>query len=228
VSEPLYDSIAILFSVLAIRSLYQKKSASGALFWFGVASFLHFRALWFFPVGLAAAYLSLREWKNALRRDRIRGVVGAVLLATSVVSLVIAYPRLGDSPLNNRFHYSLLGSIGPIQIGTLILGLILGGLFFVTDRGHRRWVSLLSILCALTFLLGTRQVMFWHELSWMPLLIMAVLGAHWREIRLVAAFGWVLLLSTYHYGTQPLISRFFHEAQKDYPVLKRGFSGDSK
>lgn len=191
-----YDPIAVLCIVWAIARLERDRPLDALLF-LSLAAFLHFRAIWYVPLGV----VTLAKLRGAELRTR-RGVVvlggSALLLGAAVLALVLVGPSLGDFPHTNPI---LKGGAACIDYVVLI-ALVLACLLL-----QRQWL-LATLVGWQAIVIGlTVQAQFWHPMFLLPLLAIA----RWKRARWPTVVALVLLIAgvaRIAYRTWPLIAAF--------------------
>src|SRR5438105_12814524 len=93
--EGFYDSAMLVPLLLCWRYLGQRRGLAAGVA-FCAAAFLHFRAYYYAPWAVAAAFIVVRDrqWRDWRGRDFAALAAGAVLGAASLVSYFLALPGL--------------------------------------------------------------------------------------------------------------------------------------
>jgi len=164
-----YDVVALLLVFLSLRAL-EADDGIGALLWYCLAVFLHYRALYYLPV-LAFALPSIGRLGRPsgfasifLRAPVVLAVLAAAL---SVVTFLIALPQLESFHANNALYHAW-SHAGP-QV--LLLGLSAACLVLSAAARDFRTAAFLG--CYLAFLVNTPQTYPWHTLFLTPMLVFA-------------------------------------------------------
>jgi hypothetical protein len=183
-----YDSIAIVCVCWAIQRL-ERDQPLPALGFLSLAAFLHFRAIWYVPLGLVTLAALRRPEHRAELRTR-RGVAllaaSAVLLALAAFSLVLVGPYLPLFPHNNPVLFSTLGAMTPAQLDIVAIVAVVCG-YLAWDR---QWL-LLALVSWIFVVIGmTVQAQKWHPMFLLPLLAVA----RWKRVRAPVIVALVLLV----------------------------------
>lgn len=197
----IYDPISVLCVCLAVGRLDRERPLD-ALALLSLAALLHFRAIYYVPLGLVTL-ADVRRAPAVLRTRR--GIVlaaGAVLaLAAALVVLRLVGPFLGSFPRTNpvmRSHTSL----------ALFVALVLGVVAVLVRA--RQWLLLALVAWQALIIGATRQAQFWHPMFLLPLLAIAgTRRARWPV--LVAIVVLIVGVSQLVDGAPVMIARFFHD-----------------
>ena len=190
-----YDPVFVLLGLLSVRSLREGRPERAFLL-FGLALFVHYRALYLGLVGLVA----LAEVLPRLRAERaLRApvVVGLVLIAIAVTTLVAGVSHSGAIPNSNRLALDRAGPT-PRMLAVFLLTATLA----VVLWRRRQLLAAATLALCFAVLLMTRQTQSWHVLAFVPVLVLP--GTWPREpepsdaARLASALLllWVLLTYT--------------------------------
>lgn len=162
----IYDGWALAPLCLAAWAHREQKPA---WVWFGfcVACFMHFRALWYLPLGIHAlvALYKANKVGRLAPVDRTRAAVGLLFVAPAALVFVLLLPSLPEFPVNHVTYVFGLGEAPAATWAALMtcFAVAIG----VALRGDRMWGA-----CALWLLImatSARQAMPWHALSLVPL-----------------------------------------------------------
>ena len=174
-----YDAISIVCIVWAIQRL-ERDQPVHALALLSLAAFLHFRAIWYVPLGLVTLARVRRAPKPVWML-----VVSGVLLAVTAVSLVLVGPFLTMFPHNNPALVSeFTGS--PAQLDFLAMVVVIGGYL----AWERRWLLLAQVTWIEVVIGLTVQAQPWHPMFLLPLLAVA----KWQRARGPVIVAIVLLI----------------------------------
>jgi hypothetical protein len=195
-----YDAVYLLFVCLALRDAQRHRWLPCILMW-TVAAFLHFRALWYLPLPVYAAFRYLRA-AGFRRHDAVHIAVIGALGAATVASLATVRPFLSRFPLTNRMHVTELFGAAPGVIAAVVAVSAAGIVW--------RWSRLAAtcIVWAGVVIVQTYQMQAWHVLSLFPLLGVAAASAHapraWRHALLFTGVA-CLAFSFGGYGRWPAV-----------------------
>lgn len=181
----IYDSIAIVCIVWAVVR-FDRKQPLAALAFLALASFLHFRSVWYVPLGIYAL-LELRRDRRELasRRGKLLAVAAGVLLAISAFSLVLVAPFLGGFPHTNPILLWRLGGLVPAHINFILIAAVT----LATLAWQRQFLMLVLVAWQLLVISTSVQAQGWHGMFLVPLLAVA----RWQRAR-PAAIAVILLL----------------------------------
>ncbi len=186
-----YDPVGILCVFLAFDDM-RKKNGSRAFFWLSLSVFLHFRALWHLPALLYAFHMTRDKPRE---RDRpwfwIPPSVG-MLLASGIVFLLLL-PWLGRFDATSPVHVRVWGE----HLSALALFFAgLGGLAVLYGIRGLSLGAATAAWCAFMIVM-TPQIMHWHGLWLLPLLLVPVneKSPTWRGILFAAGLASYALLS---------------------------------
>jgi hypothetical protein len=191
-----YDPLAVLCLVWAVTRLERDRPLDALLF-LSLAAFLHFRAIWYVPLGVVTlAKLrvgDLRSW---------RAVVAALLLGAAVLALVLVGPYLNDFPHTNPI---LLTRLKPsvARIDYVALFVLVGACLLM----QRQWL-LATLVGWQGAIIGLSvQTQFWHPMFLLPLLAVA----RWKRARWPTLAALLLLIAGVArivFKTWPMIAAF--------------------
>ena len=191
-----YDPLAVLCLVWAIARLERERPLDALLF-LSLAAFLHFRAIWYVPLGVVTlAKLrarDLRTWRAGL---------AALLLGAAVLALALVGPYLNDFPHTNPILLTRLKlSVARIDYVALVV-LVLACLLL-----QRQWL-LATLVAWQGVLVGlTVQTQFWHPMFLLPLLAVA----RWKRAKWPTLAALLLLIAGVArivFKTWPMIAAF--------------------
>ncbi len=199
-----YDGIGVLALAGALWAGFTKKRYDLALFAFGAAVALHFRAWWYFPLATFWGLLWLKEMNRAFDPKRaLTGAIGVLLAGASAVSLWLILPSTATMDLFNRFHYSVVtqSAVGWIFLSSGVIGVI-------ALVRTQQWELVFAFVGVVIFSIATRHTMFWHTLFIFPLfwiwfLTPASRSPRVRMITGVALLAFYLLLARFEFGARP-------------------------
>ena len=164
--EGFYDAAMLIPLLLCFRALARGRGLAAAVL-FCAAIFLHFRAAYYLPWGVAAVALIVREqsFRRWSRLDLLAAAAGLALALASLGSFLLTLPGLmafRDSPsaLLIAAHHVDRGAL----IGfALVLALAFGALFLARaslDVAVLAWLSLLLTV--------VRQSYAWYAIALVP------------------------------------------------------------
>ncbi len=184
----IYDPVAIGLAGVAILALLRHRPLT-ALLAYSAAVFLHFRALWYFPL----VPLALLEWRRAPRQVRKQGLwvclPAAFMLGLAAYSFALLLPSLQSYPIINRLY--LPQALGhPTRFWLQMTGaLVILGLLLASLRAWRVALFYAGVVGMIAF---TRDTHEWHTLFLFPLFLTPLL-----ERETVRAHAWAILLAFY-------------------------------
>jgi hypothetical protein len=195
-----YDPVAVLCLVWAVARL-QRERPVDALGFLSLAAFLHFRAIWYVPLGVVTlAKLRIADLRT--RRSIAILAGSALLLAAAVLALALVGPYLNDFPHTNPILLTRL-KLSAARIDYVVLIVLVGGCLLL----QRQWL-LAALVGWQGIIIGlTVQAQFWHPMFLLPLLAIA----RWKRARWPALAALVLLIvgvARIVYRTFPLIAAF--------------------
>jgi hypothetical protein len=191
-----YDPIAVACVCWAIGRLERDRPLD-ALGLLSLAAFLHFRAIWYVPLGIVTVaklrVADLRTWRAAL---------AALLLGAAVLALVLVGPYLGDFPHTNPILLTRLKASAARIDYLVLIALVLACLLL-----QRQWL-LATLVAWQGMVIGiTAQTQFWHPMWLLPLLAVA----RWKRARWPTIAALLLLMigvARIVYKTPPMIASF--------------------
>jgi len=191
-----YDPLAVLCLVWAVARLERERPLDALLF-LSLAAFLHFRAIWYVPLGVVTVaklrLADLRTWRAAL---------AALLLGAAVLALVLVAPYLNDFPHTNPILMTRL-KVSAARIDYVVLFALVGACLLL----QRQWL-LATLVGWQGAIIGlTVQTQFWHPMFLLPLLAVA----RWKRAKwptLAALLLLVIGVARIVYKTLPMISAF--------------------
>ncbi|MEN9724242.1 MAG: hypothetical protein RJB38_2228 [Pseudomonadota bacterium] len=198
----IYDSISILFVILSAYFSFRKKlPLRGAFFW-GIAVFLHYRALWYFPIPLWSfweGYLKpiIQKRQNPTNESRSWLWSAIALSALSLMTFLLSFPFMRKMDVNNLHHWSQF-TLADDQSLLLLLALIAATSTSVLLRYQKTVTVLLSLSL---FLVMTPEVRPWHELFLIPLVFLPYLEDQKEKGLIVTLMvaGYVIALKAYFF-----------------------------
>ena len=174
-----YDAIAIVCIVWAVQRL-ERDQPVHALALLSLSAFLHFRAIWYLPLGLVTLWRVRKAPKPVWLL-----VVSGVLLAAAALSLVLVGPYLTMFPHNNPVLLAdTTGS--PAQLDFFAMVIVIGGYL----AWERRWLLLAQVTWIELVIGLTVQAQKWHPMFLLPLLAIA----KWQRARGPVLVALVLLI----------------------------------
>ncbi|HSN28291.1 MAG TPA: hypothetical protein VLT45_18525 [Kofleriaceae bacterium] len=195
-----YDPIAVLLVCWAIVRLERERPLD-ALACLAGAAFLHFRAIWYVPLGVVAlARLRASPGELRSRRGILLVAIGLVAVAGALLALRLAGPSLGTFPRTNP---ALLTRPSLATLGFVVLAIAA----CATLAHHRQWL-LVALVAWQALVIGlTRQAQFWHPMFLLPLL---ALGRRARWPVVIAIVAWIVGVAILD-GTPAMVVRFVHD-----------------
>ncbi len=176
-----YDAIAVAAALVGVMRLRDRRNVD-AMFWFSVAMFLHFRALW-----ICAPLLVVCGGRAALAREPLRRFVAPVsLLALSIGAFLLVRPALAHFPKTNPVYYFWFDRMNP-EHWNIAVPMVLAFALLLVTRAY-----LVALVAAFQWFVISRtlQVQPWHALSLLPLVALARVrpGRGAAEVAAVAIF----------------------------------------
>ncbi|MBI3552272.1 MAG: hypothetical protein HY077_07120 [Elusimicrobia bacterium] len=169
----IYDGAAIAAVVLCALALGRRRGLA-AVFFYCLAAFLHFRALWFLPLLGRGLWLcwSGGEYRLRGRRAQIAAAVSAAMLGLSAWSFFLIYPALAGMGARNYFYLDAdLDSL--VRLAYMLVPLAFVGAALARNRA---WLLLACLSWTLVMLCRSPFVQMWHSLFLLPLFAMTGLG----------------------------------------------------
>jgi hypothetical protein len=164
-----YDVIALLLVLISMRALHGRQWID-AMFYFGLASFVHTRALYASPVFLIALRGDWASHERPLTRwmHQPRMWIAAICLTICVISLLISIPDVKRYPQNNIYlHFA--GTVFHLGF-PMALGILLAVICAAALISQRDWGGLLMLILPWAFMVQTPLLRLWHSIFWLPLL----------------------------------------------------------
>jgi hypothetical protein len=158
-----YDPAAMLPVLLCIGYADARRWFASCIA-FCVALFLHYRALFFVPWALWAAYHVARErqWRSWTAREWIAVGGATVAAGTALFTFWVVRPTLGQMPLANPIHP---GDLKPLPIVAFAATFAVAAAIFARARSYFD----LAVLGWMTLMLvSIRQTQGWHTLLILP------------------------------------------------------------
>lgn len=130
--------------------------------WFALASSLHFRALFFLPLGIYAVYLVVARRQSRTWRGGEWSLAAAtvLLLASTTAVLLLVAPSFSAIELTSRFHISELG-LGAVAMMFAVVVAALAIAFAFA----RSWGDIAVLLWMSVMLLLVREAFPWNILT---------------------------------------------------------------
>ncbi len=160
--EGFYEPLVIAPLVMCGRFLQQRRGLAAAVA-FSLAAILHFRAYFFGPLVIYAAYLVIRErqWRSWKRPDFFAAAIAVILGLTSIGVFVTVWPWLLTVPAHN--HVALTGAhVNLRAVATLLVVATVLGLAFAYARS---WLDLALLLWLTVAGLVIQDTWAWDVLS---------------------------------------------------------------
>lgn len=201
-----YDPVSIACICLAISRMRDDKPIP-ALMWLSLALFLHLRASWYAPLGVACL-LQLRSPQHraevATTRGKLALGVGMGALGLALITLTRIAPYLSRFPGTNKamFVYA------PLASASLDLLFLVAVVAVILVR-ERQWLLLVTILWQALVIGTTFQVQTWHGMFFVPLLALA----RWKRTRPIgtgAVLVFVVGVSRLVFTATPMPGMFLH------------------
>jgi hypothetical protein len=203
-----YDPIAVGAVVLSVYYLSCRRGVD-ALLALSLGFFLHYRALWYAPI-FAIALFQIGEARSWRRRPTIFAVkvaLAAVLGGVSAYSFLLLYPALKDFPATNAVFFKRLTLSGQVTWDVLV------PLFFIAAFvAHKRhWALFVTMAWQSFMLVQTPQIMQWHVLFVIPVLVMGGLTRDPGAMVAATGFFWLEAQSVFSTSLLPgqLLSAVF-------------------
>ena len=191
--EGFYDALVLAPLVLAARYLATRRGlATGVAYCLAAA--LHFRAYFFAPWAIYAAWLVVhdRAWRMWTWRHAL-ALTGAVLCAaSSLYVFTLGWPSLRQWEPTNPVLLASLDHLNPRALNLLIVVVVLAAVLV----WMRAWLDLAILLWLSIALFTVRQTLPWHILIPMAWLGAPVLRPLVRGVRL----GFVMTAAALVYG----------------------------
>lgn len=158
-----YDAIYLIPILLCMEALWKDGKPAKAFFYWAVALFLGYRALWYIPLGVYAFYsaISTHSWRNKERGKKEIFYLTSGLFASvvSIFGFAILWIRFSEWPLTQqlRAHQWVIFLV-PV---TLVCAYLL--------KIKNRWLAGL-MAAQVTVVIMTRQVQGWYLMCLYPFL----------------------------------------------------------
>ncbi len=216
-----YDAIAVLASLLAVRS-WQMKRPFVCLFLLGVGFFLHLRNLFYLPLLAFALWQWIPGFTLSAIKKRLAELSSAkwfaVFLALAM-SLLAFITMKGNAPFFklahlydlNGLHWSKLGPGNWPATLLLTAGLLIILSYWWKKRLH---VAIACTLWLVFMLMQTRLLREWYILFFLPLFLLALNGEKRNQnsaLNLVVALGALTFLSAMFLSNSPFEFRLIRE-----------------
>jgi len=182
----LYDPAYVAAGALGL-SASRRGQESRAVLWLSLATFLHFRALFYLPAALAnLAASGARALKGGLsRREWLRFSVSVLLGAAAAWALLLTWKSFDDIGAPNLVMEEEFGWGGAAVVSAATLG---AAAYFLRS-GER--LAGLSVAWAGALALALPFSRAWHSLALYPLFLLLPPEGRKREVLLL----WVLVVS---------------------------------
>jgi hypothetical protein len=164
-----YDVVPLMLVFLSLRAL-EADDGIGALLWYCLAAFLHYRALYYLPVvGFALPSIvrvgRTRGFASMFLRPAV--VLALLAAAASAVTFLIALPQLESFRANNALYHAWSHARSQVWL----LGVAAACIALSAAARDFRTAACLG--CYLVFLVNTPQTYPWHTLFLTPMLVLA-------------------------------------------------------
>ncbi len=192
--DPLFVAL-LLGAVLALRGA----RGSLALLLFSGAVFLHFRALWYAPLFLAAAIRALPELEARRAVTSLRVALACSLVGLSGWALFLLRGHLAQWPTNSPLAQLSLTSHAGWGFAAATVGLV------ALSLRRREWLLTACLASTSAILLATRQTFWWHSVGLLPMLSLPSRGTERQKtLTIVVCFGWYLAIAHWVFSQNPL------------------------
>jgi hypothetical protein len=193
--EGFYD-VAMLAPLALCGHYLRQRRGLAALLAYCVAAFIHYRAYFFAPLPLYAAYLLLQEqqWRGWRARDWTALAVAVLLGGVSLSTFGLVWPWLSFFPKTNPLE---LQAHNP----ALWQMLLSGGLAVAAFLYARAWLDVALLGWLGVMLSRVIQVQAWHVLTPLLWLALPAWTSNERRVPLVrdarVLFVWVMSVAIY-------------------------------
>lgn len=169
--EGFYDAVLIAPLLLCWRFLGERRGLA-ALVAYCAAAFLNFRAFYYAPWALAAAWLIVRDrqWRSFGRRDQAAVGLAAIFAAGSLWPYFLALPGLLAFP-----HYAspLLVARDHVDPAALAVAGVIALIAIAAFAAARAWIDAATLGFVLFVLTQVRQTSPWYTVALVPWLCAA-------------------------------------------------------
>jgi hypothetical protein len=185
-----YDAAAIAPLLLSVRYLRDGRSLAAAVA-YCVAAFIHFRALFFAPWALYAAWVFVQQgaWRGLRAKDGVAILVGAACAGAALTVFALVMPTLAHQDVNNPVNLAVAaGSPGALFSYAAVVIVAAGALVFA-----RAWFDLATLAWMALMLLFVKEAHEWHILILLAWLVAPILFVRPRRDELVRGARFVML-----------------------------------
>lgn len=188
--EGFYEGVVVAPLLLCARALY-RRTGTEALFWFSLATVLHFRALFLAPWAVYALYLviSQQEWRTWGRRGAALAGVTGVLAVGSLVPFFLLWPFVHRIPISTSINVSDPHFVF-YKVVPLVLVLVVGGIVFASARS---WLDLVVLAWLGIMFVSLREAFNWDMLTLLAWMMAPISTSENRLLRVIDARVFVLL-----------------------------------
>jgi hypothetical protein len=191
--EGFYDVVAVAFGSVGVMLYRRQNYAFSSLAW-GLAVFIHPRLLALLPVGMLAAYASVRRWSTLRWHERLALVLGTFAAIGALAFAIWIQPTV-------RLHaLAQPNLVNVLRIGThptfvsAIFAIVLVFFAFILWRKDHRADAAIALFCGLAFS-SQRYLTPWYWLLVLPWAVGPALSAAsssrlvgWAKVYLTTAF----------------------------------------
>jgi hypothetical protein len=173
--EGFYD-VALLAPITLAAMLLKAKRNLAALVAYCASTFIHYRAFFFAPLAIYAAYSILRngDWRRWRIREMIAVAVAMLLGGTSLYTFGLLWPWFSQVQITNPVR---LAPNNPALIEFVIVILVVA-LFLLNARA---WFDTVMLFWMSIMWIRTPYTWFWYMLAVLPWLTMEMLGVEKAE-----------------------------------------------
>jgi hypothetical protein len=180
-----YDVVALTTVVLAVAAARERRDLH-VVGWLSLGFFLHFRVVWFLPLGIAAAgrLVANRAWLRWSSREKLTALASLGAMLSSGGTLLVLAPALRTFPLHNP--------LAPSGWSGVHNGLVaLAAVFVVICVHHRAWLDAAMGVWCVVLVMALQQAFPWHSLLLLPWLLLGPAG----QSSLVVQGRWLLVVA---------------------------------
>jgi hypothetical protein len=174
-----YDVAAVIPLLLCSHYISDRRPIASIVS-FAVASFIHFRALYYLPwfIVAVAEAVRARVWRHSGAREWLAIAAAAALGVTALYTFLLLVPSLGMVPLGNPIHP---GHIKPVPVFAFAVAFgVAAGVF----GRARAWLDLAMLAWLSVTLIVTRQVQLWHTILLVPWIVAPCVARFGRAARI--------------------------------------------
>jgi hypothetical protein len=185
-----YDAAAIAPLLLCASYLRARRGLAAAVC-YGVAVFIHFRALFLAPWAIYAAWIFVhdRQWRGLRAKDALGIVVGASCAGAALAVFALVTPTLAEQSINNSVNLKIAtahpGALLAFSGVALVASALLVWAKAWLDLGMLAWLTLV--------LLQVKEAHEWHiviPLAWLVAPVWIARPGHGEAVR---AARWLVL-----------------------------------